>query len=197
MKPFGQLFKINPDRVRIEGEQLAKRFHLEAFLHKPIEGLSHGTRQRVAIASALLHDPEVFVIDEPMVGLDPQHARASHNLELARRKLKAEQDGEQADQSQPASDPSDQGEQEEGEGDPSESGAEGDPDEGDEYDESSEADADSGEQSRSTSNMTDLKNQDIPPPSVTPEQLLQEEQLNNAQREKGSGKKSKPVARDW
>ena len=75
MRFTGQLFKINPDRVRIEGEQLAKRFHLEAFLHKPIEGLSHGTRQRVAIASALLHDPEVFVIDEPMVGLDPQHAR--------------------------------------------------------------------------------------------------------------------------
>jgi len=75
MRFTGQLFKIHPDRVRTEGEQLAKRFHLETFLHKPIEGLSHGTRQRVAIASALLHDPEVFVIDEPMVGLDPQHAR--------------------------------------------------------------------------------------------------------------------------
>lgn len=75
MRFTGQLFKMDPDRVRTEGEQLAKRFHLEAFLHKPIEGLSHGTRQRVAIASALLHDPEVFVIDEPMVGLDPQHAR--------------------------------------------------------------------------------------------------------------------------
>jgi ABC-2 type transport system ATP-binding protein len=75
MRFTGQLFKIDHDRVRKEGKQLARRFHLDAFLHKPIEGLSHGTRQRVAIASALLHDPEVFVIDEPMVGLDPQHAR--------------------------------------------------------------------------------------------------------------------------
>src|SRR5262249_8248428 len=33
------------------------------------------TRQRVAIVSALLHDPKVFIIDEPMVGLDPHHAR--------------------------------------------------------------------------------------------------------------------------
>jgi len=71
----GQLFNIAPERVRTEGSQLVKRFHLEAFLNKSIEGLSHGTRQRVAIVSALLHDPEVFVIDEPMVGLDPQHAR--------------------------------------------------------------------------------------------------------------------------
>src|SRR5690606_7661437 len=34
-----------------------------------------GTRQRVAITAALLHKPDVFVIDEPMVGLDPHHAR--------------------------------------------------------------------------------------------------------------------------
>jgi ABC-2 type transport system ATP-binding protein len=44
-------------------------------VNRPLESLSHGTRQRVAIVSALLHEPEVFVIDEPMVGLDPQHAR--------------------------------------------------------------------------------------------------------------------------
>lgn len=54
---------------------LIERFNLAEFIHKPIEGLSHGTRQRVAIISALLHDPEVFVIDEPMVGLDPHHVR--------------------------------------------------------------------------------------------------------------------------
>ncbi len=75
MQFTGQLFNIEPDKVRHQGAELARRFHLDAFLNKSIEGLSHGTRQRVAIASALLHDPEVFVIDEPMVGLDPQHAR--------------------------------------------------------------------------------------------------------------------------
>ena len=54
---------------------MAARFNLEPYVNKPIEGLSHGTRQRVAIVAALLHEPEVFMIDEPMVGLDPQHAR--------------------------------------------------------------------------------------------------------------------------
>lgn len=71
----GQMFRMNPARLESQGRELAARFNLESFLNKPIEGLSHGTRQRVAIASALLHDPEVFVIDEPMVGLDPHHAR--------------------------------------------------------------------------------------------------------------------------
>ena len=56
-------------------QELIARFHLAEFVNLPLESLSHGTRQRVAIVSALLHDPEVFVIDEPMVGLDPQHAR--------------------------------------------------------------------------------------------------------------------------
>src|SRR5437868_12981272 len=71
----GQLFRMNEERITTAGAELVQRFNLEDFMHKPIEGLSHGTRQRVAIVSALLHDPEVFVIDEPMVGLDPHHAR--------------------------------------------------------------------------------------------------------------------------
>jgi ABC-2 type transport system ATP-binding protein len=56
------------------------RFGLEPYLNKPIEGLSHGTRQRVAIAAGLLHNPEVFVIDEPMVGLDPHHSRVVKDI---------------------------------------------------------------------------------------------------------------------
>src|SRR5258706_9953594 len=66
---------MSDNRIEESGAALVERFNLEEFVHKPIEGLSHGTRQRVAIVSALLHDPEVFVIDEPMVGLDPHHAR--------------------------------------------------------------------------------------------------------------------------
>lgn len=71
----GEIFRMERSDIDSRGKALVERFHLQEFVNKPIEGLSHGTKQRVAIVSALLHDPEVFVIDEPMVGLDPQHAR--------------------------------------------------------------------------------------------------------------------------
>ena len=71
----GQMFRMDEARLRSNANALIARFNLGDYVGKPIEGLSHGTRQRVAIVSALLHDPEVFVIDEPMVGLDPHHAR--------------------------------------------------------------------------------------------------------------------------
>ncbi len=76
----GQLFRMADDRIETAARVLIPRFNLEDYLRKPIEGLSHGTRQRVAIAAALLHDPEVFVIDEPMVGLDPHHARVVKDI---------------------------------------------------------------------------------------------------------------------
>ena len=71
----GQLFQMDDTRIEANAQELVARFHLDEFVNHPLEGLLHGTRQRVAIVSALLHDPAVFVIDEPMVGLDPQHAR--------------------------------------------------------------------------------------------------------------------------
>ena len=132
-----------------------------------------------------------------VLDLDPHHARAAHNLELARRKLKAAEDGDSEANNQPSLEDGEQSQEQEGESGPSDGSEEGESEEGDEYEEDFDSDADMSEQSRSTSNMTDLKNQDIPPPAVTPEQLLQEEQVNNAQREKGRGKKSKPVERDW
>jgi ABC-2 type transport system ATP-binding protein len=85
----GQIFQMSESRVLKATQELVPRFHLDAFVHKPIEGLSHGTRQRVAIVSALLHEPEVFVIDEPMVGLDPQHARVVKDVLKERTKMGA------------------------------------------------------------------------------------------------------------
>ncbi len=70
-----ELFRMDPARAAARAQALGARFHLESYLDLPIESLSHGTRQRVAIVSALLHEPEVFIMDEPMVGLDPHHAR--------------------------------------------------------------------------------------------------------------------------
>jgi len=71
----GQLFRMEEVQIESVARELIARFNLEPYLGKSIEGLSHGTRQRVAIVSALLHGPEVFVLDEPMVGLDPHHSR--------------------------------------------------------------------------------------------------------------------------
>src|ERR1044071_6038791 len=76
----GQLFRMTEDEIQEAAKELVPRFNLESYLAKPIEGLSHGTRQRVAIVSALLHNPDVFILDEPMVGLDPHHARVLKDI---------------------------------------------------------------------------------------------------------------------
>jgi len=71
----GHLYGMTEQQIRTKALQLIERFNLSPYVNKYTEGLSHGTRQRVAIVAALLHDPEVFIIDEPMVGLDPHHTR--------------------------------------------------------------------------------------------------------------------------
>lgn len=76
MRFVGELFELDPKRVAANTEEMFAKMDLESFAHDPVETLSHGTRQRLAIAAALMHEPRVFVIDEPMVGLDPLHARA-------------------------------------------------------------------------------------------------------------------------
>ncbi len=76
----GQMFQIPDDDIEPRARILVDRFGLEPYLNKTIDGLSHGTRQRTAIVAALLHDPEVFVIDEPMVGLDPANARVVKDI---------------------------------------------------------------------------------------------------------------------
>ena len=75
MRFVGDIFRLDRAVAATRTEELFEKFHLGDYRHELTENLSHGTKQRLVIASALLHDPRVFIIDEPMVGLDPTHAR--------------------------------------------------------------------------------------------------------------------------
>ena len=53
-------------------EKYAKLFEMESNLNDQINSFSHGMKQKIAIISALVHDPDVLIMDEPFVGLDPK-----------------------------------------------------------------------------------------------------------------------------
>ncbi len=75
MNFVGDIFGLATADIDSRTDALFGKFHLHDYRHELTENLSHGTRQRLVISSALLHEPRVLVIDEPMVGLDPMHAR--------------------------------------------------------------------------------------------------------------------------
>ncbi|NTU23103.1 ABC transporter ATP-binding protein [Brevibacillus sp. HB1.2] len=52
--------------------QLADRFDMKNALGDPIQSYSHGMRQKIMIMGALIHQPEVWILDEPLTGLDPK-----------------------------------------------------------------------------------------------------------------------------
>jgi ABC-2 type transport system ATP-binding protein len=79
MRFVGEIYRLERPTITSRAGALFEKFHLGDYAHELTENLSHGTRQRLVIAAALLHDPKIFVIDEPMVGLDPQHARIVKN----------------------------------------------------------------------------------------------------------------------
>jgi ABC-2 type transport system ATP-binding protein len=80
---IGRLYRLSEGRIRDRmGEEL-RSFGLEADKDKPMGVLSKGTKQKVCWISALLHDPEVLVLDEPLNGLDVE--TVAHVKETMRR----------------------------------------------------------------------------------------------------------------
>lgn len=72
----GQIYKVAKDRI----ETIIELTGLGPESHKKIGQLSKGFRQRVGLANALLHDPEVLILDEPTTGLDPNQLVDIRNL---------------------------------------------------------------------------------------------------------------------
>ena len=66
--------------VERRGRELLALFDLEEWRDELVESYSHGMRQKLIISSAFVHRPEVIVVDEPMVGLDPKAARILKDL---------------------------------------------------------------------------------------------------------------------
>ena len=72
---IGELYKKSRKQCEAEAERLLELFHMEDYGDQLMESYSHGMKQKVVICSALLHDPRIILIDEPMVGLDPKSIR--------------------------------------------------------------------------------------------------------------------------
>ena len=72
---FGEVRGIGGNQLNENLERVISTCSLEQVLEKPISKLSRGYRQRVGLAQALLHDPDVLIMDEPTAGLDPNQIR--------------------------------------------------------------------------------------------------------------------------
>lgn len=78
------IFNVTAEKRKERIHHYADAFELTADLAQPISAYSHGMKQKLAIISALLHEPKLIIMDEPFVGLDP---KASHLLKGIMREL--------------------------------------------------------------------------------------------------------------
>lgn len=77
---FGEARGMDREALGARVDLVTTECGLEAVGHKPIGQLSRGLRQRVGLAQALLHDPDVLILDEPTGGLDPNQIRHFREL---------------------------------------------------------------------------------------------------------------------
>ena len=83
LKFVGALHHVEPAALERRTADLLETFDLVAWREELVEGYSHGMKQRLVLCAALLHQPKILIVDEPMVGIDPRGARKLKDLFLA------------------------------------------------------------------------------------------------------------------
>lgn len=81
---IGDIFQVNADTRQSRIRKYADMFELTKDLAQPVSAYSHGMKQKLAVISALIHEPKLIIMDEPFVGLDP---KATHLLKNTMRTL--------------------------------------------------------------------------------------------------------------
>ena len=79
---IGELFGMKRDEIRKRSEELLRIVNLHDKKDLPAEGFSGGMKQRLSVATSLLHEPQILFMDEPTSGLDPQSRLALRELTL-------------------------------------------------------------------------------------------------------------------
>ncbi|MEG3310534.1 ABC transporter ATP-binding protein [Streptococcus sp. SS-4456] len=69
---MGKVYGVDKDTVNQAINKLATLFDMSARQHEPIDSFSHGMRQKTIIIGALIPSPDIWILDEPLTGLDPQ-----------------------------------------------------------------------------------------------------------------------------
>lgn len=80
MNLISDIYKVPADVRKERIKTFATRFDLADVLDKPMQSYSHGMRQKMMVAAALVHDPAVWILDEPLTGLDPKSAYNLKNM---------------------------------------------------------------------------------------------------------------------
>jgi len=73
---IADVYRVDPSVRAARVAELAERFEMREALGDVVASYSHGMRQKLSLMGALLHDPEILILDEPIVGLDPRAAFA-------------------------------------------------------------------------------------------------------------------------
>ena len=77
---ISDIYRVSEKDRKERIKKLVNEFDLEDILDKPMIGYSHGSKQKMMVIAALVHNPKVWILDEPMIGLDPKSAQVLKNM---------------------------------------------------------------------------------------------------------------------